>query len=119
MSCRTSPSIASAPSNHEKPVRPVALELLDETVFPVEIGLHRARRDICALVGTAVAVGWIGFWWHLRRPDFQRAVVAALQHTGFKPHLREPGRGHVGAHAAIVGEKDARAADRGGPIDLL
>ena len=34
----------------------VAAELLDEAVFPVEIGLHRAFLDIGAFVGAAVAV---------------------------------------------------------------
>src|SRR3954469_18187069 len=81
-------------SNHEKPVRGVAAELFDETVFPIEIRLHRARIDIGAFIGAAVAVGRIGFWQNFRRPRFQRAVVAAIEHVGFKTHLREPGCGH-------------------------
>src|SRR5450759_1094219 len=51
----TRPSPASA-SDHEKPVTGVAPELFDQAVFPIEIGLHRARRDIGALVGTPVTV---------------------------------------------------------------
>ena len=43
-------------SNHKEPVRAVAAELFDQTVFPIEIGLHLLRRHIGALVGTAVAV---------------------------------------------------------------
>jgi hypothetical protein len=38
--------LASVASNHEKPVRPVAPELVDEAIFPIEIGLHRARGNI-------------------------------------------------------------------------
>ena len=43
-------------SNDEESMRRVAAELVDQTVFPVEIGLHRAFLDIGAFVGTAVAV---------------------------------------------------------------
>ena len=43
-------------SNHEESVGAVAAELFDEAVFPIEIGLHRARLDIGAFVGTPVAV---------------------------------------------------------------
>jgi hypothetical protein len=35
---------------------PVAPELFDEAIFPIEIGLHRAGLDIGALIGTPVAV---------------------------------------------------------------
>src|SRR5258708_708124 len=59
-------------SNHKKPVRCIAPELLDEAVFPIEIGLHRARIDIGALIGTAVAVGRIGSWHNFWRARFQR-----------------------------------------------
>ena len=34
----------------------VTLELFDETIFPIEIGLHRTRIDIGALIGTPVAM---------------------------------------------------------------
>jgi hypothetical protein len=34
----------------------VAVELFDQTMFPIEIGLHRVGPDIGALVGTPVAV---------------------------------------------------------------
>jgi hypothetical protein len=33
----------------------------------------------------------------LRRPNFQRAIIAAVEHIDFPTHLREPGRRHVGA----------------------
>src|SRR5882757_9365480 len=101
-------------SNHEKPVRSVAAKLFDETVFPIEIRLHRARIDIGAFIRAAVAVGRIGSWQNFRRPCFQRAVVAAIEHAGFKTHLCEPGRGHVGADAHVVGQKNPRAAHRCG-----
>src|SRR6476620_11191349 len=51
-----------AASNHEKSMGGVALELVDQAVFPIEVGLHRAGVDVGALVGTPVAVGRIGFW---------------------------------------------------------
>ena len=34
------------PSNHVKPMRSIEPELLDKAIFPIEIGLHRAFRDI-------------------------------------------------------------------------
>jgi hypothetical protein len=43
-------------SNHEEPVGRVAPELIDQTVFPIEIGLHRVACDIGALIGTPVAL---------------------------------------------------------------
>src|SRR3954468_14059245 len=43
-------------SDHEEAVRRVAPELLDQPVFPVEIGLHRFAVDIGALIGPAVAM---------------------------------------------------------------
>jgi hypothetical protein len=49
-------------SNHKESMCSVAPQLFDQPVFPIEIGLHRARVDIGALVGTAVAVGRIGLW---------------------------------------------------------
>src|SRR6476661_2821844 len=51
-----SSAIAGAPSDHEESVGSVAAELLDEAVFPVEIGLHRALLDVGTLIGTAIAV---------------------------------------------------------------
>src|SRR3954452_8346580 len=106
-------------SNHEKAVGAVAAELFDEAVFPIEVGLHRARIDIGALIGTAVALRPIGLWQNLRRPYFERAAIAALEHVSFKAHLREPGRRHIGADAQVVGKKNARAAHRCGDVDLL
>jgi hypothetical protein len=51
------PSCAARPaSNHEEPMRGIAPELFDQAIFPIEIGLHRARCDIGALVGAPVAV---------------------------------------------------------------
>ena len=49
-------------SNHEEPMAGVAAELLDQAIFPIEIGLHRRGRDLGALIGTPVAVRRIGFW---------------------------------------------------------
>ena len=46
-----------AVSDHIKPVRAVAAELLDEAIFPVEIGLHRSFGHIGPFIGPAVAVG--------------------------------------------------------------
>ena len=50
------PKGSAAASNHEEPVGRVAPELLDEAIFPIEIGLHRAGSDIGSLIGTPVAV---------------------------------------------------------------
>src|SRR6266581_782986 len=89
-------------SNHEKPMRGVAAELFDQAEFPIEIGLHRRGRDLDALIGPPITVRGIGFWRDHRRPDFERAVIAAVEHIGLPAHLREPGCGHVGADAEIV-----------------
>ena len=40
----------------KNPMGGVAAELLDQAIFPIEIGLHRAFLDIGAFVGAAVAV---------------------------------------------------------------
>ncbi len=61
----------------------------------------------------------IGLWQDLRRPDFKHAIVAAIEHIGFPTHLGEPGCGHVGADAEMVGENYSRAAHRRGHVDLL
>jgi hypothetical protein len=42
--------------NHEEAMRCVALELFDQAIFPIEIGLHRMGPDAGALVGTPVAM---------------------------------------------------------------
>jgi hypothetical protein len=47
---------ARAASNHEEPMGGIAPELFDQARFPIEIGLHRTRCDIGALVGAPVAV---------------------------------------------------------------
>src|ERR1700730_14420504 len=62
---RTVPSmkpltVAALPSNDKEAVGCVAPELLDQTIFPVEIGLHRTRGDFGAFIGTPVAVRRIG-----------------------------------------------------------
>jgi hypothetical protein len=48
--------LGSPLSNDEEAMGGVAAELVDEAVFPIEIGLHRARVDIGALIGTPVAL---------------------------------------------------------------
>ena len=64
---RSSSYGATSPLNHpagfvglelydEESVARVAAELLDEAVFPIEIGLHRAFLDIGALIGTTIAM---------------------------------------------------------------
>src|SRR6266567_162085 len=45
-----------SPSNHEKPMTGVAAELLDQAIFPVEIGLHRRGRGLGALVGPPITL---------------------------------------------------------------
>jgi|ERR1700733_422029 hypothetical protein len=40
-------------SNHEEAVGAVALELLDQTVFPIEISLHRISRRFGAFIRDA------------------------------------------------------------------
>src|SRR5688572_5333093 len=100
-------------SYDEESVRGVAAELLDEAVFPVEVGLHRAFLDIGALIGTAVTVRRVGLWDHKRRADLERTtVIAAFEHASFPSHLREPGRSHIGADMQIIRQHDARAAHR-------
>ena len=49
----------------------------------------------------------------------QRAVVPVIEHVGLPPHLREPGRRHVGTHGHVVGQQDACPAHRRGHIDFL
>src|SRR5260370_8164189 len=105
--------------NHEEAMRCVAPELFDQAIFPIKIGLHRVGPDVGALVGTPVAMRRIRLWQFRWRLDLQRAVIAAIEHVGFPPHLREPGRRHVGAHTHIVREQDARPAHRCGHVDLL
>ena len=69
----------------------VAPELLDQTVFPIEIGLHRAGIDVGAFIGTpviaAITVGRQGFgaaiyvgsvsW--ASRPDWTKPTSAPRQ----------------------------------------
>jgi hypothetical protein len=43
-------------SNHEESMACVTPELFDETIFPIQIGLHRTAIDIGALIGTPVAM---------------------------------------------------------------
>ena len=43
---------------------------------------------------------------------FQRAIISAVEHVNFPPHLREPGRRHVGADSPVVGQNDACPAYR-------
>src|SRR5437588_1403264 len=43
-------SAPDPPSNHKEPMGCVAPELFDKSIFPIEIGLHRARSDVGALV---------------------------------------------------------------------
>src|SRR6478752_2048003 len=68
------------PSNHIEPVGAVTTELLDEAVFPIQIGLHRLLQDIGALIGATIAMGRIGPWQHAGRADFERAVIATFKH---------------------------------------
>src|ERR1700684_947997 len=96
---------AKAFSNHDETVGAVALELFDQTIFPVEIGLHRIPRRLGAFVRTPVAMLRIGLGHDLGRPDLERAVIAAVEHVDFPTHLREPGRRHVGANAQDIGEQ--------------
>src|SRR5262245_23468288 len=77
-------------SNHEEAVSAVALELLDEAEFPIEIGLHLCFRRIGALIGPAIAMRGIGLWQHDWRARFERAVIAAVEHVNLPAHLREP-----------------------------
>jgi hypothetical protein len=53
---RIEPPRPSERSEHLKAVGSVASELLDEAEFPIEIGLHRGRRVVGALVGPLVDV---------------------------------------------------------------
>src|SRR5260370_36490596 len=100
--CNLSPhgwcgTIAGPASNHEESMGCVAAALFDQAIFPIEISLHRARGDIGALIGRPAPVPRTRLWPNLRRPRFQPAIIATLEHIGPPPHLREPGRSHVGA----------------------
>ena len=68
----------------------VATKLFDETVFPVEIGLHRTFLDIGAFIRTAIAVCRIGLRDQQRRANLKLAVIAALENVNLPSHLREP-----------------------------
>ncbi len=116
---RTLRRISAAESNHVESMRRVAAELVDETVFPVEIGLHRRHVDVGALIGTAIAARRIGFRHHHRRSDFKGAVMATVEHEHFPAHLRQPRPSHVGADSFIVRQHDASAAHGRGHVDLL
>src|SRR5262245_11375274 len=89
---RLAPPGRSMTSNHKKTVSRVAAELLDEAVFPIEIGLHRFCRGIRPLIRTPIAVWRVGFWQELWRACFQRTVVAAVEHMDVPSHLGKPGR---------------------------
>lgn len=62
--------MTSRSSDDVKSVRAVAAEPIDQAVFPVEIGLHRALGDIGSLVGPAIAMRRVGLWQDQRRTDF-------------------------------------------------
>src|SRR2546428_14087278 len=79
--------ILATPSDHEESMGGVAAELLDEAVFPVEIGLHRAFLDIGALIGGAVGGGRCWLWDEGGGPGFRRAGMAAFEALGFPTPL--------------------------------
>src|ERR1700751_1857833 len=65
-------------SDPEETVGRVAAKLLDETVFPIEMGLHRLVRDADAFIGPPVALRRIRLGQRLRRAHFKRAIVATV-----------------------------------------
>ena len=99
-------------SNHEEAVGAVALELLDQTVFPIEIACIASRDASVPSLGTPVAILRIGPWQDLRRSDrpardHGRRQAPRLPQT----HLRKPGRGHVGA-GILKSDKPPAAGQR-------
>src|SRR3954447_19663375 len=106
-------------SDHEEPMGGVTPKLLDQTILPIEVGLHRPGSDISAFVGPPVAMRRILLWQNLRRLDFQSAIVASIEHVSFPARLREPGGAHVGADTHVVGQENSRPSYRRGHIDLL
>src|SRR5665213_4507957 len=79
---------SDAASDHEETMRIVAAELRHQAMLPIEIGLHRAGGGVGALVRTPVALRRIRFWQNHRRPNLQRAVIAAVEHESLPAHLR-------------------------------
>src|SRR3954447_16965769 len=84
-------------SDHEEPMGSVTPKLFDQTILPIEVGLHRPGSGISAIGGAPVAMRRIVLRPNLRRLDFQSAIVASIEHVSFPAHLREPGGAHVGA----------------------
>src|SRR3954447_412410 len=76
-------------SDHIESMRRITAKLVDEAVFPIEIGLHRLGVEVGTLIGPPIAVRGIGLRQYQRRTDFKLAVITAVEHEHFPVHLRE------------------------------
>src|SRR5450830_1873103 len=69
--------------NHKKAMSTVASELVDQTIFPIQISLHRFSRGVGAFVRSSIAVGpWRGqvaFAGFYREPRCEPGTGAALE----------------------------------------